>query len=216
MYSLLLETSSKKALIFLALNDTPVASQHLKGDETLSTEIYPALNKLFLASSLKAKDLSYIAVGTGPGSYTGIRIGASIAKALAFAFKIPLIGFCSLKALLPPFNTPFYTLSDAKSGGFFLLEGEKIDQHIIYKGGPQLISFEEAKLLFSKNYLLLSSEIKTPQERLPYLPAHLFLDPLPDAKHLARLAYTKYMNKKFDLSHKLELLYLRNPNPVAL
>ncbi len=216
MYSLLIETSSQTAFLALGLNGCPIIAQNLKGDATLSTEIYPALKKLLSASNLEIDDLSYISVGTGPGSYTGIRIGASIAKALSFKSKIPMIGFCSLKACIPSFNTPFYSLADAKTSGFFLLEGEKIDQHIIYKSHPRLISLEEAQLLFTKNYSLVSPHIEILKKRLPSVPQNLFIEGLPNAEHLMYLTHIKYMNKKFDLSQKLELLYLREPNPVAL
>lgn len=216
MYSLLIETSSQKAFLSLGLNGSPIAFQHLQGDATLSTEIYPALKKLLTSSNLEIKDLSYISVGTGPGSYTGIRVGASIAKALSFNSKIPMIGFCSLKALIPSFDTPFYSLIDAKSSGFFLLEGERINEQIIYKSHPRLISLDEAQLLFSKNHPLVSPNAEILKQRLPSLPQNLFIEGLPDAKHLMQLTHVKYMNKKFDLSQKLELLYLREPNPVAL
>lgn len=215
-YSLLVETSSGKAFLALNFNGTPIASQNLDGGSALSIEIYPALKKLLAASNLEIGSLNYISVGTGPGSYTGIRVGASLAKALSFSLKIPMVGFCSLKAFIPSKSTPFYSLIDAKTSGFFMLEGEKIGSQVIYKGHPQLISFEDAKLLFSKGFALVSPNIELLKERLSYLPEQLFFEMLPNAEHLAQMTYVKYVNKKFDLTQKLELLYLKEPNPVAL
>jgi tRNA A37 threonylcarbamoyladenosine modification protein TsaB len=63
---------------------------------------------------------SLIAVGIGPGSYTGIRVGAALAKTLAYGWNIPLLGFCSLKAF-----EPLPVLIDARMGGFYALLDNK-------------------------------------------------------------------------------------------
>ncbi len=218
MYSLLIETSSQKAFLSIGLNGLPIASKTLNGDSNLSTTIYPSLKKLLSTSNLEIADLGYISIGTGPGSYTGIRVGASMAKALSYGKHIPIIGFCSLKAFIPSFNTYFYSIIDAKTSGFYILEGERINSKIIYKSHPRLISLEDTQSLFSlKNpYPLISPNIEALQKRLPEISDQLFTEKSPDAEHLANLTHVKYMNKKFDLSQKLQLLYLREPNPVAL
>lgn len=55
---------------------------------------------VFLSThSVAKKDLAGIAVGTGPGSYTGIRVGIATAKGLAKGLNIPLVGCSSLEAM---------------------------------------------------------------------------------------------------------------------
>lgn len=49
----------------------------------------PMIDKLLKQHRLKLKELSSIEVNTNPGSFTGIRVGMSIANALSFALKIP-------------------------------------------------------------------------------------------------------------------------------
>lgn len=63
--------------------------------EVLNTFIQKAISRL----SLNFEDLGGIAVGKGPGSYTGLRIGVSTAKALCYALNLPLVGIGSLEAL---------------------------------------------------------------------------------------------------------------------
>jgi tRNA A37 threonylcarbamoyladenosine modification protein TsaB len=69
-----------------------------------------------------AQPVDLVAVGIGPGSYTGIRVGAALGKALAYGWGVPLVGFCSLKA----FGSP-PVLVDARGAGIYaLLEEEPV------------------------------------------------------------------------------------------
>jgi tRNA threonylcarbamoyladenosine biosynthesis protein TsaB len=49
------------------------------------------IDEIMKENGLRAKDLEAVAVGKGPGSYTGLRIGVSVAKGIAFAASIPLV-----------------------------------------------------------------------------------------------------------------------------
>jgi tRNA threonylcarbamoyladenosine biosynthesis protein TsaB len=68
---------------------------------------------MLIASDLATDDISAIAVCIGPGSYTGVRIGVSVAKGLASAQKVPLIGVSTLDILVagyPQDARPLYAL----------------------------------------------------------------------------------------------------------
>lgn len=52
--------------------------------------VLPLVEKLLKKNNLKPSDINEIEVNTGPGSFTGIRVGISIANALAYALNIPL------------------------------------------------------------------------------------------------------------------------------
>ena len=60
---------------------------HLKLAETLNSKIEEILNK----SSISYKDLNGLAIYKGPGSFTGLRIGVSVANTLAYAQSIPIV-----------------------------------------------------------------------------------------------------------------------------
>lgn len=72
----------------------------LVAEEKLShaTSLQPLVGKLFSKEHLQPKDLSAVAVSMGPGSYTGLRIGLSAAKGIAYALNIPLIGVSTLRS----------------------------------------------------------------------------------------------------------------------
>ncbi|MDQ0485164.1 tRNA (adenosine(37)-N6)-threonylcarbamoyltransferase complex dimerization subunit type 1 TsaB [Guptibacillus hwajinpoensis] len=64
-----------------------------------SVRLMPAIDQLLEEVGLKPNELERIVVAEGPGSYTGLRIGVSIAKTLAWTLGIPLVGVSSLEVL---------------------------------------------------------------------------------------------------------------------
>jgi len=64
-----------------------------------STKIVPSITNLLSTVELNKADLEGIAVTSGPGSYTSLRIGISIAKGLAYSLDIPLIGISTLQCV---------------------------------------------------------------------------------------------------------------------
>lgn len=99
----------------------------------------PAIEEMMKKAKVLPADLTHIAVAEGPGSYTGVRIGLTIAKTLAWSLKIPLHPVSSLKVLaangqgFPGLVCP---LMDARRGTAFIglyegvsLEPVLADQH---------------------------------------------------------------------------------------
>ncbi|MBW1870999.1 MAG: tRNA (adenosine(37)-N6)-threonylcarbamoyltransferase complex dimerization subunit type 1 TsaB, partial [Deltaproteobacteria bacterium] len=98
-------------MIILALDTaTPVTSVALLDDNQLlgqvsepsknhSRTLLIAIDRLVSQLGLARHDLGAIAVGLGPGSFTGIRVGLTLAKSLSFALRIPLAGVSTLRAL---------------------------------------------------------------------------------------------------------------------
>ena len=160
MLTLILETSSEKGIALLSQNGTPIRHLPLPSGPSLSTQLAVHVQTL-----LSGQIPELIAVGTGPGSYTGIRVGVSLAKALSYGWQIPLIGFCSLTAFA---QTPI--LVDARSNGFYAL----------FDDTPQLISAHHPTL--STLSLVYSPHPELIQKRLSHL---LCREVHPSPPHLA-------------------------------
>lgn len=99
-YILHLETATKVCSVALSLNGELVAIKEMEEDgyshgENLTLFIEDVLKQ----AGIETKDLSVVSVASGPGSYTGLRIGAATAKGLCYALKIPLIAVDALTAL---------------------------------------------------------------------------------------------------------------------
>jgi tRNA threonylcarbamoyladenosine biosynthesis protein TsaB len=89
-------------------------------------ELMPAVADVMSRAGLRYADLDAIAVGRGPGSFTGLRIGIATARALAAANELPLRPVSSLGALAAGIDAPLrLPLIDAKRGELFaaLYEG---------------------------------------------------------------------------------------------
>ncbi len=98
-------------MILLALDTaTPVTAVALLEDEKLlgescqparshSVTLLPAVDRLLSDNSISRDRLGAIAVGVGPGSFTGVRVGLALAKTMAFALGIDLAGVSTLGAL---------------------------------------------------------------------------------------------------------------------
>ncbi|EGL82982.1 universal protein YeaZ [Caldalkalibacillus thermarum TA2.A1] len=64
-----------------------------------SLRLMPAIEQLLAGLDLKPSDLDLVAVAHGPGSYTGVRIGVTTAKTLAWSLKRPILGLSSLQTI---------------------------------------------------------------------------------------------------------------------
>lgn len=94
-----IDTSNVPLSVAVVQNGQVVAEWTNSLKVTHSIGAMPAIEDVLKKVNLRPSDLNAIAVSEGPGSYTGVRIGVTIAKTLAWALKIPLVGVSSLQTL---------------------------------------------------------------------------------------------------------------------
>lgn len=93
---LAIDTATK--IISVALHDgtTLIAEQTWRAGNRHTTALAPTVQQMLVACDATMSDLSALAVATGPGSYTGLRIGVAFAKGLALVNDLPLVGMTTL------------------------------------------------------------------------------------------------------------------------
>ncbi len=119
--------------------------------------IFPAIDELLARSGLAYKNLTRIAVTTGPGSFTGLRIGLSAARGLGLALSVPVIGVPSLFALsLTAQCDATAVLLDARrdEAYFQLFSGPGMPV-----GKPQLLPMDEARRRVPAGATLITSPL---------------------------------------------------------
>lgn len=99
MYILHIETSTIHGSVALSDRDRHVKSVDLAQGMQHTAMLAPAIDSLLDEVGIRIKELGAIAVSAGPGSYTGLRVGNSTAKALAYTLKIPLLSVPTLRSL---------------------------------------------------------------------------------------------------------------------
>jgi tRNA threonylcarbamoyladenosine biosynthesis protein TsaB len=207
MLGLVLEVSTERGMIAVFDHEEKIFEEQLPFGLQSSHYALPILQKKIQDGVFKLADLSYIAVGVGPGSYTGIRVGAAIAKTLAFVLKIPLVGVCTLDAFAPNAEGVFAALIDAKIGGAYLQIGRLNNGHIERMSEPKVYPLTEASELL-KNI----PTIATPNAAhiLPKLKGHWNWEEMyPSGERLMQAARKKMAEGAFSMDCKLDLLYMR-------
>jgi tRNA threonylcarbamoyladenosine biosynthesis protein TsaB len=174
--------------------------------------LLPEIQKGLTSTGFSIDQMNYVAVGIGPGSYTGMRVGATVAKTLAFACGLPLVGVCSLDAFVPQNDGEFAAVIDAKVGGIYVQTGKFFQGSLHNLSGPQVLPLNRAAeilcnvpVLVTPNASLL--RFKLEKEATPG--QWQWQESYPSPITMIKSAEQKKEKKEFSLDGRLDLLYLR-------
>jgi tRNA threonylcarbamoyladenosine biosynthesis protein TsaB len=123
-----IETTGATGSVALLRGDALLGEETLGEGTTHGVSLHPALERLLRAAGLAARDIGLVVAGTGPGSFTGMRVGVGAARSLAFAVGCPVVGVPSFDALAagaPPGPPAVAAVRDARREEvYFALYGE--------------------------------------------------------------------------------------------
>ena len=105
MKILAVETSASVASAAICDEDKLICEMVLNHKKTHSEKLMPMIDELFKSCELSASEIDVFAAASGPGSFTGLRIGVCAVKGLAHAVNKPVIGVSTLEALA--YNLPY-------------------------------------------------------------------------------------------------------------
>ena len=134
--------SATTNLVVAIINDGKIAYLYNNNDNRdTSSKMMPVLAEAFSKASLKPTDIDKIFVVTGPGSFTGIRVGLTVAKTMAYALNIPIVSLSSLEVMVS--GTAGTALINARRG--YVFAGSYDDDLNVIK--------EDSYLLMSKDFI---------------------------------------------------------------
>jgi len=183
--------------------------------------LMPALHSLLSKLKADIHDQKAVVVATGPGSFTGLRVGLSIAKGLCHGLNIPVIGIPSLEALAS--QLPYSAIPIAPI--LYSRKRELYAARFIQKEGPGLVrvmddtalKIEELSSVFNKPSLFIGNDFQT-QSRLlkEALGSLVYLAPPIcwnlKASSVGAMGLVRFKNNDIDDPLTLEPLYLRPPD----
>src|SRR5690349_572716 len=123
MHTLILDTSTELCTVGIAVGSELAIQEVFSHKNQLSETLLLTIQAMVEKVCGSPKNLHFIAVGNGPGSYTGTRLGAAVAKTLAFGLGVPIKAFPSPLAFLPEQGGSFVFVVPARSGQLYALTG---------------------------------------------------------------------------------------------
>ena len=107
-----------------------VYSKHVEEANIHSQKLLAMVDELLKQADIKLNDIDYLAVGVGPGSFTGLRIGVGVAQALAYCHELKIIAISSLEMLA---ISALSSLSDIQQGMVFAAHDARMSEAYIAK-----------------------------------------------------------------------------------
>lgn len=124
-----------------------LAAMSERVDRAHAGRLIPALERLLRQAGAERQDISAVAAGTGPGSYTGLRVGAAAALGLARSLQVPLVGVDTLSAIakagLEDGEEGLAAL-DARRGNIYVGRYRRLGDGVATVAAPAKLALEEA------------------------------------------------------------------------
>jgi tRNA threonylcarbamoyladenosine biosynthesis protein TsaB len=211
--ALAIETSSRVGSVAL------VADGHIVGEETFAhglrnaAEMVPRIDSLLRAQGWTPPQLEEIHVSIGPGSFTGLRIGITFAKTLAWATGAKLVAVPSMAVLAenaPASSRHVLIVLDARRGQVFTARFERLEDRWAPREPARLSSLAGALARSPRPVLLLGEGLSV--HRPPESPEILIAEDtlwVPTARNVAKLGSIMARAGQFTSPQGLLPLYLR-------
>ncbi len=212
-YILCIETSTEICSVALARGGECVALKECNTNNSHAKNMIPFVDEVLREAGIEKRQLNAIAVGIGPGSYTGLRIGVSTAKGLAYTLGIPVIAISTLECIAEPFlNLAEHCrpLIDARRMEVFTA---------LYDHQGQLLEEANAKIVDEKCFQEELTNFKTVfcgngaakcEPLLAQHPNAIIKKETLSARNMVPIAFRKFQQQQFENVAYFEPFYLKD------
>ena len=178
-------------------------------------ELVPMIHQLLDRAEIRPADLEGIAVGLGPGSYTGLRVGVMAAKTLAYATGAAVVGLDSLELLArnaPAEASRISVVLDAQRGDVHLAEFSRADRgsELIREGPTVSLAVKDLAERLAGRFFAFAPGLEKFAETLPAeIRSNGLLASHPDPEQLMEMAKTALSLGVHENVWSLEPIYAR-------
>jgi len=216
-----LETSTTVCSVSVTRDGKLLSFRDQLDAKSHATQLIPFITEVLKESGLKPQDLSAIAVSKGPGSYTGLRIGVSTAKGLAYALNVPLIAIDTLLNMASGFldthpelktsgNTFFCPMIDARRMEVYS-SVYSTDLREFREIKAEIIDTESFADLFNGNIVHFFGDGAMKCRAIIQNDSAIFYEDFhPSAKFMAAIAHKKFNTGMFEDLAYFEPFYLKD------
>ena len=214
MKILALDTSTEHCSIALSL-DGEIISKYVLAGQQHSTLLLPMLNDMLTTNNLTLAEFDGIAFGSGPGSFTGLRIACGVAQGLAFAAELPIIGISTLEALAQQTGSHHVIATlDARMGEIYHAAYTRTADGWEAISEPTVCLPQNAPALTGENWVGCGSGFDVYDQELSHRYHHQIIntqyDLYPHANEIAQLAIAKLANQSGSQAIDAAPIYIRN------
>jgi tRNA threonylcarbamoyladenosine biosynthesis protein TsaB len=204
-----IETSARPGSVAARVGGV-VATAELSGERAHASDLLPALSERLAELGAGPRDVELVAVGTGPGSYTGLRVGVTTALSLARALGCALCAVPSFEALALgelADGEEAAVLQDARAGELYFARYRRAGRALQVVDAPRAIRADELAELLPAGLAVLGDEAAERAARLE--PGRVRAVGAPRAEHVLELGTTRLAELGPDELAEVEPLYLR-------
>lgn len=217
------DTSTRYASVGLSQDGVARVSYSWNSKQNHTVELLPAIEYVLEASGTDRGELSCIFVATGPGGFSALRVGLSVAKGLALSLQLPLLGLSTLEIEAYPYRgmgLPVRPLLDIGRGEVATaLYGDdggdwrRLDEMRIVS--PQTLGslVRRRTILCGEGTPPWASTIREALGKRALLPDQSL--PTRASATLASIGYPRFLRGETDDAASLEPTYLRRPSITA-
>ncbi len=220
---LAIDTSTRSIGIALYTSEKVLGEWVWESSDFHTVELAPMIARMMEQVSVKPNDLKAIAVATGPGSFTGLRIGLALAKGMALAGQHALIGIPTLDVLVaaqPPTDLPLVAVLQAGRGRLAIRRYRHADGQWKPEGDHQVVNASELasqlrqKTLVCGELTLVDRQILARKRARAVVASAAFS--LRRPSFLAELAWRRWIAGDVDEPAALSPQYLHYETPISV
>ena len=144
MISFFIDTHNNLAKTIL-FKDGEILNKLEVDSNSHSNNIMPMIDELLKTSKVNVRDIDEVIVVNGPGSFTGVRIGVTIAKTLAYTLNIPIKAISSLELLMISSDNDIVLATENDKNGYYIgiFKNKKLDSDMFYLSNSEYVSYIE-------------------------------------------------------------------------